>query len=270
MSALARGVLDRFRTARTLFKGGATLRGIMLYPVRHRLPVRRHQIDLKTGLSMTAPLNEPLLHTFEDIWLNQCFTPYGFKIDAGDMVVDIGANIGVFSMWAATRAPRVQVISVEPSPRMFSVLLQNLSRNGLQQVLAVQAACGGIRGTAVLYSYGSDEGTALYPREIRGKLFRPLVRVEVLTLDDIFQQHHVEVCNLLKLNCEGGEYEIILKASEKTLQRVRKVSMIYHLGIPDHGPEEMANFLEGQGFEVLCNPPYDDLGGYLYARRRSN
>jgi FkbM family methyltransferase len=267
MSALARAVLDRYKTCRILVKGGASLRGIMLYPLRHRLPAPLHQIDLKTGLSIVSPMEEPLVHIFEDIWLNQCYTPGDFKIDPGDTVVDIGANLGIFSVWAATRAKGVRVISLEPSPRMFRFLLQNLSRNGLRQVVAVQAACGGETGTAVLYSYGFEEGNSLYPRNIRGKVFRPQDQVEVLTLDDVFRRHEVEVCNLLKLNCEGGEYEILLKASKETLRRVRKMSMVYHLGLHDHGPEEMVGFLRQHGFEVTYSPPYDELGGYLYARR---
>jgi len=268
MSALARGILDRYKTARILVKGGASLRGIMLYPLRHRLPTPRHQIDLKRGLSIVSPMEEPLVHTFEDIWLNQCFTPHGFEVKPGDTVVDIGANLGVFSVWAATRAQGVRVISLEPSSRMFRLLIQNLSRNGLGQVVAVQAACGGETGTAVLYSYGLEEGSSLRPRNIRGKVFRPQDRVDVLTLDDIFRRHQVEVCNLLKLNCEGGEYEILLKAPKETLRRVRKISMVYHLGLHNYCPDQIVAGLRQHGFEVNHTPPYDELGGYLYAKRQ--
>jgi len=270
---LACGVVGRFRTAKILIKGGASLWGVMLYPLRHRSSIPRHQIDLKMGFSITSPMEEPLVHAFEDIWINRCFTPEGFEIKSGDTVVDVGANLGVFSVWAATRAQGVRVISLEPSRRMFSLLIQNLSRNDLCQVGAVQAACGGETGKAILYSYGSEysygpeEGNSLYPRKIRGKVFCPQDQVEVLTLNDVFRRHQVDVCNLLKLNCEGSEYEILLKASQETLRQVMKISMIYHLGLLNHHPGEIVVCLRQNGFEVKCNPPYDELGGYLYASR---
>jgi hypothetical protein len=116
MSAFARGILDRYKTAGILVKGGASLPGIMLYPLRHRLPVPRHQIDLKIGLSIVSPMEEPLVRAFEDIWVNQCYTPSGFTIVRQDTVVDIGANLGVFSMWAATRAEGVRVILLRAIP----------------------------------------------------------------------------------------------------------------------------------------------------------
>ena len=261
-------MIARYEKAMILAKGGASLRGILLYPLRHRLATPRNQIDLKTGLSIVSPMEEPLIYLFEEIWVGHAYTPPDFNVEPGDTVVDIGANIGVFSMWAAARAQRVRVISLEPSPGMFHCLQQNLSRNGLHQVIAVQAACGGHNGTAVLYSRGFEGGNSLYSRDIAGSVFRPLTRVEVLTLDEVFRRYQVETCSLLKLDCEGAEYEILFKASEATLRNVRRVSMEYHLGLNDHCLEEMVVFLEEQDFGVTYTPPYDEECGYLYASRQ--
>lgn len=267
MGVLAQGIRARYKTARMLIRGGASLLSVVFYPIRHRLPSPRHQIDLRTGLSIISPLSEPLALQFEDIWVRQCYTPSDFKVAPGDIVVDIGANLGVFSMWAATRAQGVRVIALEPSPRMFHFLLQNLSRNGLRQVVAVQAACGGETGTAVLYSRGFEGGNSLYSRDNAGRVFRPMGLVEVLTLDDVFRRYQVNVCNLLKLSCVGAEYEILFNASEDTLRGIRKISMEYHLGLTDHCPEEMRVFLGHRGFHVTYTSPYDEECGWLYASR---
>jgi hypothetical protein len=66
----------------------------------------------------------------------------------------------------------------------------------------------------------------------------------------------------------GAEYEILFKASEDALARIRKISMEYHLGLSDHTIEEMADFLESRGFEAAFTPPYDEECGYCYAIRR--
>jgi FkbM family methyltransferase len=269
MSALGDAILARYHTARILAKSGASLRGIILYPIRHRLPNPRNQVDLKIGLSITCPLSEPISLMFEDIWVKRCYAPGEFKISAGDTVVDIGANLGVFSVWAATRAPGVRVIALEPSPRMFHFLEQNLSRNGLTQVTAIQAACGGHRGTGVLYSRGFEGGNSLYSRDLVGSVFHPLAEVEIITLDDIFMRHAVEVCSLLKLSCVGAEYDILFNASENTLRRIENISMEYHLGLNDHSVHDMVGFLEQRGFQVMHTPPYDEECGYLYGSRRA-
>jgi len=268
MRALGREILDRYKTARTLVVGGTSLRGLVLYPVRHRLPNPRHQIDLKTGLSMVSPLDVPLVRVFEDIWVKRCYTRDDFKVTSGDTVVDIGASIGVFSIWAATRAQGVRVIAVEPSPRIFNFLVQNLSRNRLRQVVPVQAACGGEGGGAILYSRGFEGGNSMYARDNAGRTFRPLAEVLVQTLDEIFRRHEVAICNLLKLSCVGAEYEVLFNASEDTLRRISKISMEYHLGLNDHCLAEMVSFLEQRGFGVNFTAPYDDECGYLFARQR--
>jgi hypothetical protein len=113
MSTLIRRTLDRYKAARILAKGGAGFRGIALYFLRHLWPDSHHQIDLKPGLSLIAPLSEPLVQMLDDIWVKRCYTAGDYEIVAGDTVVDIGANVGWVSTYGATRAQGVRVIALE-------------------------------------------------------------------------------------------------------------------------------------------------------------
>jgi FkbM family methyltransferase len=268
MSTLIRRSLDRIDLARVLLKGGATLGGTALYFLRHLQRDSYNQINLKSGLSMVAPLNEPLLQMLNDIWIKRCYTPAGFEIAAGDTVVDLGANVGAFAMYAATIASGVKVVGLEPSPRMFEVFQQNVARNSLHQVTPVHAAGGGKSGSATLYTRGFEGGNSLYPQDNAGRSFQSLATVRVLSLEEIFRMHGIEVCHFLKLCCPGAEYEILFEAPAATLQRIRRISMEYHLGLNDHTVQEMAVFLERLGFEVTYTPPYDEECGFCYARQR--
>jgi hypothetical protein len=101
-----------------------------------------------------------------------------------------------------------------------------------------------------------------------GSVFRPLARVEVLSLDEVFVRYKVEVCNLLKLSCVGAEYDILFKASADTLGKLRAISMEYHVGLNSHSPREMIDFLEKRGYDVTGTPLHDKECGYFYATRR--
>lgn len=268
MDRLTHRISSYIKTSNTLIEAGVPFSSMLLFPLRRRWAHPRNQIDLKNGMSITSPPEEPLLTMFEEIWVNHCYTPSNFNIAPGHTIIDIGANVGVFTLWAAMSNSEVKVISLEPSPRICSFLRRNVLANGLHNVTVLQSACGGQREKAILYSRGCEAMNSLYRRDNYDSEFRPLTCTQVLLLGDVFQRFGVQVCDLLKLDCEGAEYEILFNAGQRTLQKVRRISMEYHVGLNEHTPEELARFLESQNFGVQMSPLLDVEGGYLYAERR--
>jgi len=268
MKRLRRAISAYTTALRALLQGGATLSSILLYPIRRRLPHARNQVDLRCGLSMISPRCEPLIPMFREIWVDRCYAPPALEVGSGDTVIDLGANVGVFTLWAATQWPGVRIVSVEPSSQMCEFLRHNITANGLDGVTIVQAACGGEPGEAVLYCRGPEVLNSLYARDILGRQFRPLEVAPVLTLDELCERFQIGECALLKLDCEGAEYEILFSSRDQTLARLRTIAMEYHIGLNDYQPQALANFLEEKGFGVCLLPLIDEEGGYLYARRR--
>jgi FkbM family methyltransferase len=267
VTAWYRRVIGYFKTARSHARCGATLSSILLFPIRRRLPSPRNQVDLKNGISLVAPLNFPLLSIIEEIYMDRCYEPDYVQIAAGDFIVDIGANIGVFTISVASRHPEAHLIAVEPSPQALEFLNRNVALNGLHNVRILSCACWGGNGHAVLYSRGGDELNSLYSQDGIGSSFRALCRVPVLTLDDVFERFQIDHCGLLKLDCEGAEYEILFNAREETLQRIQRIALEYHVGFNAHTPGAFATFLKSNGFEVERLPMRDDGTGYMYAKR---
>ena len=111
--------------------------------------------------------------------------------------------------------------------------------------------------------------TTLYNRDVLGSEFRRGSEVAAFTLEEIFDREKIESCDLLKLDCEGAEYEILLNAPANVLRRVSRISLEYHLGMNSHQPAELSAFLRTQGFAVSCEPPLDAESGYLYAARQT-
>jgi FkbM family methyltransferase len=216
---------------------------------------------------LVSPPDDPLLTLFQEIWIEQRYTLDEPPLAAGQTVVDIGAHVGVFTVWAASQHPRVKVLAIEPSPRSFAFLQANVARNRLGNVTLVQCACGGGCGEAQLYSRGSSVADTLYRHDLLGSEFRPLSKTPVLGLDELFVSYNVGRCDFLKLDCEGAEYDILLNASEHTLRRIDRIALEYHQGLNEHTSGELVDFLKCCGLEVNRMPPRDKESGYMYAKR---
>jgi tRNA G46 methylase TrmB len=86
---------------------------------------------------------EPLIELLNETWIEMV---YGSTAQRGQTIVDIGADVGVFTVFAASRSPHARIIAVEPTPRSYGYLCSNAKRNRLGNVIPLQAACGASRG----------------------------------------------------------------------------------------------------------------------------
>ena len=268
MSGLYRRAGNYLQASRMLARAGATLPSILLFPVRRRLRHPRNQIALRSGASLVAPVDEPLLGLIQEIWLDGCYAAEDPDTMSGGVIVDIGAHVGVFTAWAATQYKGLRVVALEPSSRMCAALRENVAASRLHGVTIVQAACGARAGEATLYSRGAEGMNSLYQKDNYGSAFRSLETVRVMTLDEVFRRFAIECCALLKLDCEGAEYDILFNAADVTLDRVERITMEYHVGLAPGSPEALRDFLDGRGFTVRYSPLADEEGGYLHAVRR--
>ncbi len=118
----------------------------------------------------------------------------------------------------------------------------------------------GGRGTTTLYEGLSESGhflstTASIVNEDRGGAAVREVTIETLPLDDVFDQNKIEVCDLLKIDCEGAEYAILPAISTSTYRRIRYIAMEYHNGRLD----DLRMWLKAGGFEII-SVVGDDVG----------
>jgi FkbM family methyltransferase len=174
------------------------------------------------------------------------------EIDADDIVVDVGANIGDFTIQAARLCPGGRVIAVEPLASAGTMIDRQARLNGLGNVTWIRAQLSGIDGQSAAHQtanlYGSDHAD------------RP---ARIMTLPTLVAELGLHRIDLLKLDCEGAEWDI-LPASEPILPRVRQICMEYHRE-GEWTPERLSEWLTGQGFEVICQPAA--WNGLLWARR---
>jgi len=176
----------------------------------------------------------------------------GVSLRAGDVVIDVGAHIGSFAIRALFDNPGIKVLAFEPDPRNFTLLRDNATRNhlGADRLQLFNLAVSSTEGE-LMFSRGRTSTTGSVARTgfFKAPADAELVVVSATTVDDIFRRNSIERCRLLKVDCEGSEYDILTTLPDDTLARIENIIVEVHparAGVPS----ELREVLEKRGFEV--------------------
>jgi len=140
-------------------------------------------------------------------------------ISPGMVVVDAGANCGIYTVAAARLVgPSGRVLSFEPGLQAFSLLKKNIELNQFQNVRAYRAALCDKNGQARLYhdELGQTSFSLGYSKNARAEFEEVTTR----TLDSVLEEERVGQVGLIKLDVEGAE-ELVLRGVEKLLVHSR-------------------------------------------------
>lgn len=181
-----------------------------------------------------------------EIFVRDCYGEA--KIRQGTVVVDIGANIGCFSLLAAQKASRV--LAYEPFPDNLEILRENVGLNDANNVEVFPVAVSGKIGESILFIPDNDSFVgriSLHP----GRGTRT-IECSCITLDQVVMDNQLDNIDLLKIDCQGAEYEILYGASPDTLGRFRQI--IAECERYDDRPEwsitALSQFLQNHEFKV--------------------
>jgi FkbM family methyltransferase len=176
-------------------------------------------------------------------------------------IVDIGAGLGDFSIHAAYGHPQRAVAAFEPFAESHRLLQENLVLNGIRNVQAFPLAVGARSGPMRLET---ATGIAVQHSTARRGDNSPAeaLRVEGITLAEALRVAGFDRCDLLKVDCEGGEYDIFRTATADVLARIDRIVMEYHDGCTPHNHTELVDILGNHGFSIRLreNPVHRRLG----------
>lgn len=178
---------------------------------------------------------------------------YGCLINPGDVVVDIGGNIGMFSRRALERGAS-RVITFEPMTKAFSCLVDNVGYDVEAYNIAISKETSSTK-MGVSSRINNLGGSTLKLEELE-KENREIIYTEpciTMSLEDLWKLGVLpETIDFLKVDCEGGEKEIIESLTDEHLSRIKKISMEYHAGWLGHElREEFTNRLHNLGFQIF-------------------
>lgn len=160
---------------------------------------------------------------------------------ANDIIFDIGANIGLYTIRQAKRAKNGRVFSFEPNPYAFARLEKNLKANDLHNVFAINKAIFS-KHCQLGLKFNGFTGTTVVTSPLR-----ELLKVEALTLDEIVRSYGIKRVNLVKIDVEGNEMEV-LRGGEKSLELIDKIVIECH---SKQLKEQVSSFLKGKGFSQV-------------------
>jgi FkbM family methyltransferase len=208
---------------------------------------------------------------FMDVWclketfLNEEYIVHGFTPQPDWTVIDIGAALGDFSVQCKRDFGVKRVIAVEPAPSANERLRENLNRNGAQDVEIVDKALD----PKVTELWLDVSGPPLSMGTTKTQAHTEQVRVEAITMTQLFEQLGIERCDLMKLDCEGAEFNLISDPDDPALAKTDRIVMEWHEG-EGRDRSTMRHTLEHAGFtvEIWENKVHRDLG-FLRATRKN-
>ena len=208
----------------------------------------------------TSKRNNSIFHfynqeEFEALW-GEIFEAEDYKADLGKpnpYILDVGAHIGMATIYFKTLYPEARIIAFEPNPGTAGLLRLNIKDNGLKDVTIVEAAVWKEEGKMPLYIDTVSEspwtwGDSLIENLWSSKTPPTPVMVKSVCLSSYLNQS----IDLLKLDIEGAEEEVIRECGDK-LSIVKNLILEYH-GTPMTNPsnrfEEIVQILGSVGFKL--------------------
>lgn len=208
----------------------------------------------RNGVTVEVPVR--LVQTFKEIFMDECYLA-GLERDISPRatVVDIGANAGYFSLFAAAKFPHSRIFSYEPVPVNYAQLQRHSDLNSSAHIKCFPQAVAGKNGEISLSFDMSDSFTtsATVFRLANGG--EKSLRVPCVSLQTVMDENGITKCDLLKMDCEGAEYDILYNCPVDYLQRIDQIAMEVHRGEKENqNIDALEAFFRQRGFYTRRRP----------------
>lgn len=227
---------------------------VSVHPVREifaYLQLKRlrypYQLDLKSNLRLT-------LHDWQDLttaWVVLFGNEYNLH-ENDRTIVDLGANIGVFSLLAAAELSKARIVAIEPFPENYDRLCHHIEVNGYaDRIEPLKKAATGVAGR-----FKMDDSPNI-PGHSRRIGSNTGVEVEGITIEMIMDRFGFRWIDFLKVDIEGGEYELFAKTNNEVLRKIRRIGFEYH---SNGKASDLFRRLEKAGFKQTRHPKAGSSG----------
>ncbi|MBE7702821.1 MAG: FkbM family methyltransferase [Cyanobacteria bacterium SIG28] len=163
---------------------------------------------------------------------NYVYAFEGMDFKPGDVVIDIGANVGMVSIYLAKRYPFLKIYSYEPVLLNFENLKRNLERNSIPEGIITAerlAVTADGRPVSLKTCIGNTGGSQFADHAGNGFVQKSVdINVPSITLEEIIKKHDIKKIKLLKIDCEGAEHEILYNCPTKILKKIEYLRGEFH------------------------------------------
>jgi len=197
------------------------------------------------------------LGTIIEVWYEKEYGNLKFlQNKKSSTVIDIGANIGAFTIFVLNKYKDSCVYSYEPESVNFNLLKKNVENNNFSSRVSLNAkAVTGEIGEASISIAGESSGLNSI------KIIKEGRRSEIVscvTLEDVFITNKISFCNLLKIDCEGSEYDLLYNTPAKIFEIIEMIILERHQ-VEGQSYEDLNLYLEDCGFDVVVNSKFPSI-----------
>jgi FkbM family methyltransferase len=203
-----------------------------------------------------------LLEAVVELWLEHVYTAGFYRPADGDVIIDAGANIGIFAIQIARQNRRCRVIALEPFSENFKYLKANVARACPESVTCCKVALGAGFSKGQMKAGGSrslDHVLRVDSSAADG--------IPVIPLSGLFDLARTQEINFLKVDIEGSEHDLFAAAPPDLFSQFRCIAMEYHDQIVP-GTLELLRRVLSPTHEINVRPSKLEGCGILLARRR--
>lgn len=244
-------------------------------------------------------------HFYQDIFEHRSYVKHGIRIPDGGCVFDVGANIGLFTLFASRQARDVQIYSFEPAPPLFQILSRNVESHKVR-ARVFNAGVSDRSKTAELTFYPNSSGMSSFHADLNEEkdVLRTLMKNQIRdtpgqgegdlvqlkehtdelldvrfvsqtfscplwSLSEIFARDGIERVDLLKVDVQKCEHEVLAGLRDGDWAKIDQIALELH--DVDGRRAQLEELLRGRGYRVLSeqDPLYEGTNIYnLYALRR--
>lgn len=218
----------------------------------------------------------------KEVFEDEVYLKHGIVYEDGDVIFDVGANIGLFTLFARRMSPRAQIYSFEPLPPNFELLRTNVTRHhanahlfnyGISNASTIAnftfyPEAAGLSGRTA-NSAGDKEDTKaivtdwihnsaredILPQAQLDELLNEYLRgetynCEIKTLSEVIRELDVEHIDLLKIDVEGSEFDVLSGIEDADWQRIKQIAIEVH---SRSILNRITSLLEARGFRFIVD-----------------
>lgn len=186
------------------------------------------------------------LYIYKEVFIDKC---YDFPIlTAKDpIIIDIGGNTGLFSLRMKQLYPETTVYAFEPFASNFEQFSDTIKVSELKNVVAFPYGVGGTTRKEKLYIHKKNIGghSILHSQTNTDDY----TEIDLVSIKEIFKKLKITKCHLLKMDCEGAEYEIIKNIDLELSASIEKI--VFETTPLAYDVNELTEHLKNVGFNMI-------------------
>lgn len=217
----------------------------------------------RTMILDVTGLEQLVLNSFSDLFIfSEIFVDGCYDWDAiskrAPVIVDIGANVGMFTLRMKQMRPDARIWCFEPLPSNFKGLERNLRLAGVTNVKCFQMGVSNRSAETSLFVHPSNTGGHTIVAE-HAEEDAQCITIRIISMSEVYELIAEFRIDLLKLDCEGAEKDIILNLNKEDAEHISAI--IYEPTATIYDPALLRVHLTGLGYDCTFR------GGLIFARQ---